>query len=241
MLFPNRFERLHSCLQVPAFHNGCYAPSVDPGRYRQRPPERGIRLSRLGDRYSRHSSRARFALLTRPTGTRRGMVAQGPAPYCESLGFVLRLARIRMEPRAGSSGIFRWTAIHGFCASICDRDLGRGHLLAGCHFSEQIDQGLVRPPGVQAWHDVAGVGAVEGRVLADRAREEALAQRAEGDMTQPIICMPGQVSEFGSAWISRPTKEKWAELHEMVSAGFSWADDPVHYPASKQGTPQRHR
>lgn len=34
---------------------------------------------------------------------------------------------------------------------------------------------------------------------------------------------------------------KWAELHEMVSAGFSWADDPVHYPASKQGTPQRHR
>ena len=51
MLFQNRFERLHSCLQVPAFHNGCYAPSVDPGRYRQRPPERGIRLSRLGERY----------------------------------------------------------------------------------------------------------------------------------------------------------------------------------------------
>jgi hypothetical protein len=49
--------------------------------------------------------------------------------------------------------------------------------------AEQIDQGLVRLSSLRrkARHDVAEVGPVERRVLADRAGEKALAQRAEGN------------------------------------------------------------
>ena len=62
-----------------------------------------------------------------------------------------------------------------------ERDLGRRRLLPLRDLAEQIDQGLVRLPGLrrEARDDVAEVGAVERRVLVDLAREEALAQRAE--------------------------------------------------------------
>src|SRR5215203_1864999 len=64
-----------------------------------------------------------------------------------------------------------------------DRDLGTRHLLLGCDFAEHLDQGLVRLSSLrrEARNDVAEVGAVERGVLVDRAREEALTQRAEGD------------------------------------------------------------
>jgi chorismate mutase len=64
-----------------------------------------------------------------------------------------------------------------------DRDLGTRHPLLGCDFAEHLDQRLVRLSSLrrEARNDVAEVGAVERRVLVDRAREEALAERAEGD------------------------------------------------------------
>ena len=64
-----------------------------------------------------------------------------------------------------------------------ERDLGGRRLLPCGDLAEQIDQGLVRLPGLrrEAGDDVAEVGAVERRVLVDLAREEALAQRAEGN------------------------------------------------------------
>src|SRR5829696_5589789 len=68
-----------------------------------------------------------------------------------------------------------------------DRDLGTRHLLLGCDFAEHLDQGLVRLSSLrrEARNDVAEVGAVERRVLVDRAREEALAEWAEGDEADP--------------------------------------------------------
>src|SRR5918994_1790793 len=64
-----------------------------------------------------------------------------------------------------------------------DRDLGTRHPLLGRDLAEHLDQGLVRLPGLrrEARNDVAEVGTVERRVLVDRARQEALAERAEGD------------------------------------------------------------
>src|SRR6266567_1596030 len=64
-----------------------------------------------------------------------------------------------------------------------DCDLRGRYLFPGGDLAEQIDQGLVRLASLrrEAGNDVAEVGAVEPRVLVDRAREEALAQRAEGN------------------------------------------------------------
>ncbi len=70
-----------------------------------------------------------------------------------------------------------------------ERDLRRCRLLAGRNFSKQIDQGLVRLAGLrrEARNDVAEIGTVEGRVLVDGARKEALAQRTEGDEADPEL------------------------------------------------------
>ena len=64
-----------------------------------------------------------------------------------------------------------------------ERDLGRRRLLPLGDLAEQVDQGLVRLPGLrrEAGDGAAEVGAVELGVLVDLPREEALAQRAEGD------------------------------------------------------------
>ena len=65
-----------------------------------------------------------------------------------------------------------------------ERDLRRDvHFLRRRKLAEQIDQRLVCPACLrgEARHDVAEIGAVERRILADRAGEKALAQRAEGD------------------------------------------------------------
>ena len=68
-----------------------------------------------------------------------------------------------------------------------ERDLGGRRLLPRCDSREQIDQGLVCLARLrrEAGNDVAEIGAVERRVLVDRAGEEALAQRAEGDEADP--------------------------------------------------------
>jgi hypothetical protein len=60
-----------------------------------------------------------------------------------------------------------------------DRDLSRRQLFLGRDFAEQINKSLVCLTSLrrEAGNDVAEVGAVEGRVLADGAREETLAQR----------------------------------------------------------------
>ena len=61
------------------------------------------------------------------------------------------------------------------------RDLRGCGVLACGDRAEQVDQGLVRLSSLrrEAGDDVAEVGAVERRVLGNRAREEALAQRAK--------------------------------------------------------------
>src|SRR2546423_13071661 len=61
-----------------------------------------------------------------------------------------------------------------------ERDLSRSRLLTFCDLAEQINQGLIRLESFRrkARQGAAEVGAVEGRVLVDLAREEALAQRA---------------------------------------------------------------
>src|SRR6185295_4078102 len=66
-----------------------------------------------------------------------------------------------------------------------ERDLGGRRALALSDAAEQIDQRPVRLPGLrgEAGDGVAEVGAVERGVLVDLAREEALAQRAEGNET----------------------------------------------------------
>src|SRR5205823_1139849 len=48
----------------------------------------------------------------------------------------------------------------------------------------------------EARHTVAKVGAVEGRVLVDRAGEEALAERAEGDEADPELLERGHDLRF---------------------------------------------
>src|SRR5580765_3444745 len=64
-----------------------------------------------------------------------------------------------------------------------ERDLCRARLLQLAYRTQQIHQPLIRLPGLrrEARHDVAEIGAVEGRVLVDLSREEALAERTEGD------------------------------------------------------------
>ena len=74
--------------------------------------------------------------------------------------------------------------IHGFWASSQASAICAGvACLRGGDLAEQIDQGLVRLARLrrEARDDVAEVAAVERRVLVDRAGEEALAERAEGD------------------------------------------------------------
>src|SRR5205823_5292067 len=63
------------------------------------------------------------------------------------------------------------------------RDLRRGRPLLSRDLSEQLDQGLVGLAVLlrEAGDDVAEVGLVEGRALADGAGEEALSQWAERD------------------------------------------------------------
>src|SRR6185312_758772 len=69
------------------------------------------------------------------------------------------------------------------CEEPGERDLGGRRVLALSDAPEQIDQPLVRLPGLrsEAGDGVAEVGAVEGGALVDLACEEALAQRAEGN------------------------------------------------------------
>src|SRR3982751_126231 len=70
-----------------------------------------------------------------------------------------------------------------------ERDLSRCRLLPFGDAAEQIDQGLIRLERLrrEAWQGAAEVGAVEGRVLVDLAREEALAQRAVRDEADPQL------------------------------------------------------
>ena len=78
--------------------------------------------------------------------------------------------------------------IHGFWASSQASAIWAGvAFFRSAIAAEQIDQGLVRLPGLrrEAREDVAEVGAVERRVLVDLAREEALAQRAVGNEADP--------------------------------------------------------
>src|SRR5437763_16498527 len=66
-----------------------------------------------------------------------------------------------------------------------ERDLSRGRLLPFCDAAEQTNQGLIRLERLRrkATEGAAEVAAVEGGVLVDLARQEALAQRAEGNET----------------------------------------------------------
>src|SRR5712691_10303627 len=70
-----------------------------------------------------------------------------------------------------------------------ERDLSRCRLLPFRDPGEQVDQGQIRLPSLrrEARHDVAEIGAVERRALVDLPREEALAQRAEGDEADPEL------------------------------------------------------
>src|SRR5208282_461444 len=63
-----------------------------------------------------------------------------------------------------------------------ERDLGRCRILPFCDAAEQINQGLIRLESLrrEARQGAAEIGAVEGRVFIDLAREEAFAQRAVG-------------------------------------------------------------
>ena len=58
-----------------------------------------------------------------------------------------------------------------------ERDLSRGRLLSRRDFAKQIDESLVRFPGLwrEARDDVAEIALIERRFFADRAREEAFA------------------------------------------------------------------
>ena len=82
-----------------------------------------------------------------------------------------------------------------------ERDLGGCRLLPLGDPLQQLDQGLIRLPGLrrEARDDVAEVGAVERRVLVDLAREEALAQRAEGDEADPELLERGRQLLFRSS------------------------------------------
>src|SRR6266478_6233531 len=61
-----------------------------------------------------------------------------------------------------------------------NRDLGRCRLLPFCDAAEQVNQGLIRLESLwrEARQGAAEVGAVEGRVFVDLAREKALAKGA---------------------------------------------------------------
>src|SRR5439155_18903080 len=64
-----------------------------------------------------------------------------------------------------------------------ERDLSRCRVHALCYAREQLDEGAIRFPRlrIETRDAVAEVGAVERRALVDLAREEPLAQRAEGN------------------------------------------------------------
>lgn len=70
-----------------------------------------------------------------------------------------------------------------------DRDLRRGRLLLRRDPGQQIYQVLIRLPVLrcEARDRVAEVGAVERRALVNLPREEALAQRAEGNEADPEL------------------------------------------------------
>src|SRR5229473_2537326 len=67
------------------------------------------------------------------------------------------------------------------------RNLRRRHSLSSCNLADEINESLVCLSRLrrEAGNDVAEIGFVECCVLADGAREEALAQRAKGDETDP--------------------------------------------------------
>ena len=112
--------------------------------------------------------------------------------------------------------------IHGFCASS-----QASAICAGVAFFclpmlvEQIHQRLVRLPRLrrEARNDVAEIGAVEFRVLVDRAREEALAQRTEGNEADPELLQRRQHLCF---WLSPPQRifalQRGHRLHRMRPA-----------------------
>src|SRR5207253_11416608 len=100
----------------------------------------------------------------------------------------LRGARDRHDPRLLSK-------------QPADRYLSGRRLLPSRDFAEQINQGLVRPSSLrrEAGNDVAEVAAVERRGLADRAREEALAERAERHEADPEFLERRQYLLFGAS------------------------------------------
>src|SRR5215813_5807990 len=70
-----------------------------------------------------------------------------------------------------------------------ERYLGGSRLLPFSDLAEQINQGLIRFPGLRgkARDDVAEVGTVERRVFVNLSREKALAQRAVGNEADPEL------------------------------------------------------
>ena len=91
--------------------------------------------------------------------------------------------------------------IHGFWASSQASAIWAGVALLPLRDpGEQLDQGLVRFACLrrEARDGVAEVGAVEARVLVDRAGQEALAQRAEGHEADPELLERRQHLSSGS-------------------------------------------
>jgi hypothetical protein len=80
-------------------------------------------------------------------------------------------------------------------------DLGWRRPLPARDAAEQVDQGLIRLQGLrrEAGQRAAEVGAVEGRVHVDLAREEAPAQRAVGDEADAELFKGGYHFPLGLA------------------------------------------
>ena len=97
--------------------------------------------------------------------------------------------------------------------------------------AEQIDQGLIRLQSLrrEARQGAAEVGAVEGRVLVDLAREEALAQRAVGheadaEFLERRDALPSRASRLHSEY----------SLWSAVTGWTAWARRIVCTPASER-------
>ena len=113
-----------------------------------------------------------------------------------------------------------------------ERDLRRRRLLSAAMSAEQIDQRLVCLAGLrrEARDDVAEVGAVERRVLVDRAGEKSLAERAEGNEADAEFLERRQDLLFGLAPPQRILAlQRRDRLHRMgaadrLHAGFGQAE-----------------
>ena len=101
-----------------------------------------------------------------------------------------------------------------------------------CDLAEQIDQRLIRFPGLRrkARNDVAEVGSVERRLLVDLSREETLAKRAEGNEADPEFLERRQHSSSGrlhhseySLWTAVTGWTAWAR-RIVFTPGFGKAE-----------------